>query len=115
MVNYYHPPDESQYFLGVSTIGLEGSQAGYTIVNFLFLHIIGCALRDKEKDIEKIPTYILILLLSADIGAIVGWSRIEHKITDLAIFYTTTLNYENPLVNLEENFVFVAIQEDESW
>ena len=55
------------------------------------------------------------MLLLADIGAIVGWSRIEHKITDLAIFYTTTLNYENPLVNLEENFVFVAIQEDESW
>ena len=100
VVNYYHLPDPP-YLPGTSTIGLEGSQAGYTIVNFLFLYIIGCALRDKEKDIEKIPTYILILLLIADIGAIFGWARIEHKITGLAIFFTTALNYENPLVILE--------------
>ena len=110
VVNYYHLPDETQYFRGVSTIGLEGSQAGYTIVNFLFLYIIGCALRDKEKDIEKIPTYVLILLLIADIGAIFGWARIEHKITDLAIFYTTALNYENPLVILEAILFLLLFQ-----
>ena len=75
VVNYYHLPDETQYFRGVSTIGLEGSQAGYTIVNFLFLYVIGCALRDKEKEIEKIPIYIFILLLVADIGAIFGWTK----------------------------------------
>ena len=40
VVNYYHLPDETQYFRGVSTIGLEGSQAGYTIVNFLFSIIL---------------------------------------------------------------------------
>ena len=110
VVNYYHLPDETQYFRGVSTIGLEGSQAGYTIVNFLFLYVIGCALRDKEKEIEKIPVYIFILLLVADIGAIFGWTRIEHKITNLDIFYTTALNYENPLVILEAILFFILFK-----
>ena len=110
VVNYYHLPDETQYFRGVSTIGLEGSQAGYTIVNFLFLYVIGCALRDKEKEIEKIPVYIFILLLVADIGAIFGWTRIENKITNLDIFYTTALNYENPLVILEAILFFILFK-----
>ena len=101
VVNYYHLPDEQQYLRGASSVGLEGAQAGYTIVNFLFLYVIGCELRDREKDIEKISVWIFILLLIADIGAIFGWARIERKITGLEIFYTTALNYENPLVILE--------------
>ena len=38
---------------GISSIGLFGSGAGYTIVNFILMYLIGCYLMDIEGDGKK--------------------------------------------------------------
>ncbi len=39
-------------FNGASTIGIEGSQGGYTIVNFVLMYLIGCYLRDYSGEAQ---------------------------------------------------------------
>lgn len=46
---------------GMNTIGIEGSQDGYTIVNFLFMYIIGAYLRRLQ--VYKKSLYYLIRLI----------------------------------------------------
>ena len=35
---------------GLNTIGLWGSEQGYTIVIFVLMYLLGCYIRDKEED-----------------------------------------------------------------
>ncbi|MCR5215264.1 MAG: acyltransferase [Eubacterium sp.] len=38
---------------GMGTVGLDGSQAGYTIVNFVIMYLIGLYIRDKDEERER--------------------------------------------------------------
>ena len=89
---------------GISTVGLEGSQAGYTIVNFVLMYLLGCAVRDMESMPE---TRKVAGLLIADYVAVILFTYIEMLGTGKEIFATTALNYDNPLIIAQAALVFL--------
>ncbi len=97
-------PDNSN---GLSTIGIRGSQAGYTIVNFVLMYLLGCYLRDREEKGKKTGTGKLTLLLILNVAAIFGWTYLEKIITGDVINNTAAWNYDNPLVITEAVIVFL--------
>ena len=85
--------------MGLSTIGIFGSQWGYTIVNFLLMYIIGAVLRRDDVVIKyltnKCKFYLCIVIMI---------------ITYLSILFTSQdvyWYYHNPLVILAAVFIFV--------
>ena len=97
-------PDENN---GLSTIGLLGSEAGYTIVNFVLMYLLGCYLRDREEKGRKTGTGKLLLLLVLNVAAIFVWTYSEKFITGDLINKTAAWNYDNPLVITEAVLVFL--------
>ena len=97
-------PDENN---GLSTIGLLGSEAGCTIVNFVLMYLLGCYLRDCEEKGKKTGTGKLALLLVLNVAAIFGWTYLEKIITGDVINNTAAWNYDNPLVITEAVIVFL--------
>ncbi len=95
---------------GISTLGLFGSQAGYSIVNFVLMYMIGCYLRDREDDIAKTGEGKLILLYILNIALIVGWTYLDKAISGAPINTTTGWNYENPLVISEAVLLFMIFK-----
>ncbi len=89
---------------GVSTVGIEGSQAGYTIVNFVLMYLLGCAMRDMEQlpDTAKVAG-----LLVADYVAVILITYLQMLVTGKEIFDTTALNYDNPLIIAQAVLVFI--------
>ena len=78
-----------QQIAGLSTIGLEGSQAGYTIVNFVVVYLVGAYLRLADVDVKK---RWLVLCLAGCAAALTLWSCWNTR---------TAWAYCNPLVILE--------------
>lgn len=81
---------------GLNTIGLYGSQWGYSIVNFLLMYIIGALLKfsdtdNKKKDKKRIISLIIICALS-----LVLWEIVNIKFGGKSAW-----SYCNPLVILE--------------
>ena len=82
---------------GLSTIGMYGSEYGYSIVNFVLMYVLGAMLH--EHKIRK-RTSTLALYLIIDLASIFTWSFIEyHKFDQFA--YGTAYEYCNPLVIVE--------------
>lgn len=106
IVQYYYQDD----IYGASTIGLFGSQAGYTIVNFVLVYLIGCYLKDREEKGKKTGTGKLAFLLLLTVAAIFGLTYLEKAITGRSIFETTAYNYEHPLVIIEAVLVFLIFR-----
>lgn len=79
---------------GLSTVGLMGSQNGFTIVNFVLLYFIGTYIRMNFEKINEIKfmnvigLLIIILLIMYNMIFIEKWLGV-----DLAV-----LNYNNPFV-----------------
>ncbi len=94
-------------FAGTSTIGIEGSQAGYTIVNFVLMYLLGCAIRDSKREYK---TSKLLGFLCLDIALITGWTYFDMLISGKGIFETKALNYENPLVIMEAVLIFLIFK-----
>ena len=92
---------------GVSTIGLFGSGAGYTIVNFVIMYLIGCFIKEKEEVLADIKNSRLVVLLAANVAAILAWTYAEKALTGNALCTTTGWNYENPLVITEAVLFFL--------
>lgn len=80
---------------GLSTIGLYGSQEGYTIVNFVVLYLVGACLKkyedNKVKNVVLIPCTIGLL-------AVVFICSIGENMFGLD--KCVTWNYNNPLLIL---------------
>ncbi|MBO4395447.1 MAG: acyltransferase [Eubacterium sp.] len=74
----------------MSTIGIYGSNLGYTIVNFALVYLIGAYLRDS-----KIHGSILRFLLC--LALLFTWSVLELR-TGTPFIYLRCLEYCNPLV-----------------
>ena len=95
---------------GLSSVGLFGSEAGYTIVNFVLVYLIGCYLKDIEEDGVKFKNGTLILLLLLNLALIIGWTYGEYFLTGQAINATTGWNYESPFVISEAVLVFLLFK-----
>lgn len=77
---------------GLSTVGLYGSQYGYSIVNFVLIYFVGAYIRINEISIKKnrlIANSVFIFLI------IWALSLLEHKAKLESIM---TWNYNNPMV-----------------
>ncbi len=85
--------------MGLSTIGILGSQWGYTIVTFILMYIIGAILNKDECIIKYLINKCKCYLCFVIIG-ITLWS-IFFKSPDIYWYYC------NPLVILAAVFVFV--------
>lgn len=79
--------------LGVSTVSISGSQAGYNIVNFIFLYVIGSYMRKYSISIKKgylIAIYICALcvtvVLSGHSGASWNYDNIFVIIMSISFF-----------------------------
>jgi len=88
-------------FNGLSTIGMYGSQFGYSIVNFSVVYIIGAYLARKEHHTSQKKSALIVLALTA---AIFIGSVVEKK---LGFGDTTSWNYNNPLVIVLAAYVLV--------
>ena len=83
---------------GLSSIGLEGSMNGYTIVNFIMVYMIGVWLR-KTECMKRIGLGKLVGGLIGCILIIMGWKRFLPQ---------TAWTYNNPIVILEGCIIFAV-------
>lgn len=94
-------------FIGLSTIGIDGSQNGYTIVNFVMMYCIGAYLRKISE--RKYSLKILLLCYVITISLVVIWSMTDilfgWKIAHIA------WEYCNPLVVLLAILLFLIFKQ----
>lgn len=82
---------------GLSSIGLNGSMNGYSIVNFIMLYIIGAWLR-KTEPMKRAGALSLIGILIGSILVIMLW---RHFLPG------TAWSYNNPVIILEACIIFL--------
>ena len=83
-------------------MGIYGSQAGYTIVNFIIMYILGDALKRYDNK-ESIGTKKVLLLLLLILAVIFAWTYTEYHLIE----HDTALEYCDPLVIAEAVLVFM--------
>ena len=91
-------------FVGLSTIGMYGSQWGYTIVNFILMYLIGAYLRKGQCKFLEWKSWKLIICLIANVLLLVLWARLNDKTG----FFTERSSWEycNPLIIFESVIIF---------
>ena len=94
-----------EQFIGLSSIGMYGSQWGYTITNFLLMYLLGAYIKKGNIMFHKWNTGILIVLLFIDILLVVTWARVNDSVG----YFTerSAWEYCNPLVIFVAFTVFV--------
>ncbi len=95
---------------GLSTIGLWGSEQGYTIVIFVLMYLLGCYIRDKEVEGIGVSTEKIFLFLLIDIIVLVMWAYFERLFVNVQLPGTVAINYENPLVISEAILYFLLFR-----
>ena len=93
-------------FIGLSSIGMYGSQWGYSIVNFSMLYIIGAYIRKNEEHISKYynsKKYLMYLFIN--MGILVIWAMLNDKIGFLG--ERSAWEYCNPFVISEATIIFI--------
>ena len=88
-------------WMGLSSIGMYGSQEGYTIVNFIMMYMIGAVIRNIE---DKIKYNQCLYCMAFAIIAILNllWGIYDTK---------TAWEYCNPLVVLEAVIIFILFKQ----
>lgn len=83
-------------FYGLSSIGMYGSQYGYSIVNFTLCYCVGAYIHFEKDNISKVNTSKLIGGLLTCVVAMTIWSVMNDRIG----YFTekTAWEYCNPLV-----------------
>ncbi len=76
--------------LGLSTISINGSERGYSIVNFVVCYVIGAVIREKRIE-KKYSPIILVTLLIVSVIITTGWALNDDY---------TAWEYCNPFVLL---------------
>ena len=91
-------------FLGLSTIGMYGSQWGYTVVNFILMYLIGAYLRKSQSNFLEWKNWKLVLYLIVDMLLLVLWARLNDKTG----FFTERSSWEycNPLIIFEAFIIY---------
>ena len=94
-------------WLGLSTIGMYGSQWGYSFVNFSLMYFIGGYIqKTKEgKELDRISNKILLLGVSLSVVIMTIWSLLNDKIG----YFTEKSSWEycNPFVILTAGCLFI--------
>ena len=106
---------------GITAIGLSGADQGYTIVNFVFMYLIGCAVRDVENNRDaaralRVPSYMFKkalypVLYIIDTDLLLGLAYLGAWATKTQPFQTPMFHYNNPLVIFQALFAFLTFKE----
>lgn len=91
--------------LGLSTIGLYGSQWGYSIVNFMLMYLIGAYLKKEYNRLIEIDSRKLITFFVINTLLLVVWARGNDSISILT--ERSAWEYCNPLIICEAAAVFI--------
>ena len=94
-------------WLGLSTIGMYGSQWGYQIVNFILMYFVGMYIRKNIEQLKNIKVGKLTFALNGIVLLITAWSCVSETIgfeLNLAWIYC------NPLVVLEATIIFILFE-----
>ncbi len=100
---------------GLSSVGINGAQSGYTIVIFVFMYLIGCSLRDMDKNGEsftskEITTGKLLVWFILDAAIIILWTYFDKLVLKKDVFESVAWNYDNPLVIIEAVLLFLIFK-----
>lgn len=95
-------------WIGLSSVGMYGSEWGYSIVNFILVYIIGAYLYYVEKsrnkcNKKKLVSYLLMIIL-----AITGWAFLNERMT--VFTERSAWEYCNPLVIAEAVIIFLLLK-----
>ncbi len=95
-------------FVGLSSIGVYGSQWGYTIVNFILMYLLGAYLKKGHSKIRNWTTGRLLTGLLICIVLMMIWARINDRVG----FFTerSAWEYCNPIVIAETIIIFCLFQ-----
>ncbi len=98
-------------FIGLSSIGMYGSQWGYSIINFALCYITGAYLCLYKDLLFKVRKTKLLLCFIINIFIITVWSIINNYIG----FYTekSALEYCNPIIILNAIIIFLLFSKVE--
>ena len=95
-------------FNGLSTIGMYGSQYGYTIVNFVLMYVIGAYIR--RYGIKASSSKLLIVLI-VNTFILATWGRLDemlgYNMLDFVHVERNAWEYCNPIVILQAIIIFV--------
>ncbi|MCF0142812.1 MAG: acyltransferase family protein [Parasporobacterium sp.] len=91
-------------FTGFSFIGISGGQAGYTVVNFLFMYLIGAYMR-KYNPIKLKSRWLLLIFLGNTVIMVV-WALVD---TSLGL-KVTAWNFCSPLVIVNAVLIFAVFE-----
>ena len=94
-----------EQFVGLSTIGMYGSQWGYSVVNFMLMYLLGASLKKDHLKFPKWSTWKLMALLSLDVLLMVVWARMNDNVGYFA--ERSAWEYCNPLVIFAAVTLFV--------
>ncbi len=86
-------------WIGLSSVGMYGSEWGYSIVNFLLVYIIGAYLYHMEESQNKRNKKQLLFCLLMTILIITGWAFLNERAT--LFTERSAWEYCNPLVIIE--------------
>nr|WP_163195529.1 hypothetical protein [Clostridium thermarum] len=87
---------------GLSSIGLYGSQWGYSIVNFVLLYIIGAYIRMNQVEFCKKKLGVILLLC---VLVLAVWARINELMSYSG--EKSAWAYSNPVVIVESAVMFL--------
>ena len=90
---------------GLSTVGISGSQGGYTIVNFVMMYCIGAYLRLYQKKEYSLKS--LLAALAAAVALLSGWAAFNSF---HGILGGSAWEYCNPLVVAEAVILLLLFQ-----
>lgn len=83
--------------MGLNSISIRGSMAGYTIINFMLVYIIGVYIRKAEL-LSKYKMETLCIMIGCSVLGIYLWHEVLPK---------TAYSYSNPCVILEACLIFM--------
>ena len=89
-------------WMGLSSIGMYGSQAGYTVVNFVLLYLIGAYIHLSDFQFSRLGKGKLIICVIGCSILLTIWTIVLPK---------TALEYCNPIIIIEAVCLFLVFKE----
>ena len=91
-------------WFGLSSIGLNGSQEGYQIVNFIMMYYVGMYI---NKNIDKLKNISIVKLIMLVIATTLIISLMANGFEILGIGMNTAWSYCNPFIVVEAVLIFL--------
>lgn len=94
-----------EQFIGLSSIGMYGSQWGYSIVNFMLMYLLGAYLKKGNSKVQNCSTLKLVIGILICIAIMMVWARMNDKVGYLT--ERSAWEYCNPVVITEAILIFI--------